>query len=178
MYLDIGGTFQTLATLTKGHFFGEGALLKGKSARRGANVMAVTYTLIYALHVDEMHRVLVHYPKVMAMIASIGAEREVATEEAAAMATAREPPSTAMAIVSSNGITSSPAVVGEDPTERDPTSGDLPERDPTTRAGSLFERTSRSADKNIHTMTTHTPSVWGFGARSAHQGTDDLRAVA
>ena len=29
-----------------------------------------------------------------------------------------------------------------------------------------------SADKNIHTMTTPTPSVWGFGARSAHQGND------
>ena len=47
VYLDVGETFQTLATLGSGQFFGEGALLKGKSARRGANVSAVTYSLIY-----------------------------------------------------------------------------------------------------------------------------------
>ena len=58
VYLDVGETFQTLATLGSGQFFGEGALLKGKSARRGANVSAVTYSLIYSLHVDEMQKML------------------------------------------------------------------------------------------------------------------------
>ena len=37
----------------------------------------------------------------------------------------------------------------------------------------MSERTSRSADKNIHTMTTPHERVWGFGARSAQQGTDE-----
>ena len=87
VYFEVEETVQTLASLGSGQFFGEGALLKGKSARRGANVSAVTYSLIYSLHVDEMHKILPRYPKVMGTIASIAAEREAATETAAATAT-------------------------------------------------------------------------------------------
>ena len=108
VYLDVGETFQTLATLGSGQFFGEGALLKDKSARRGANVSAVTYSLIYSLHVDEMQKMLPRYPKVMSTIEQIAAEREAATETAAATATARKPSSKAITIVSPNGIATSP----------------------------------------------------------------------
>ena len=57
---------QILATLCAGDFFGEGALLKGKSARRSASISAIQYSLIYSLHVDEMSAALAHHPKVRA----------------------------------------------------------------------------------------------------------------
>ena len=79
VYLDFGANVQQLAQLASGQFFGEGALLKGKSARRGANVSALAYSLIYSLHVDEMNKMLVRYPKVMETIEKIAAEREAAT---------------------------------------------------------------------------------------------------
>lgn len=79
VYLQIGDRVQQLATLNSGNFFGEGALLKGKSARRGASVSAISYSLIYALHVDDMTKMLPRYPKVHETISKIASDREAAT---------------------------------------------------------------------------------------------------
>lgn len=84
VFLDMAESVQHLATLGSGQFFGEGALLKGKSARRAANVSAISYSLIYSLHVDEMGKLLPRYPKVRARIEAVATEREAATCEVAA----------------------------------------------------------------------------------------------
>jgi len=76
VYLKHGTQVQPLATLTTGNFFGEGALLKGRSARRAANVCSTTYSLIYSLHVEAMSGVLPRYPKVQETIAAIAEQRE------------------------------------------------------------------------------------------------------
>jgi len=67
---------QQLATLSTGSFFGEGALLKGTSARRAANVSAVSYSLIYSLHVEALAMLLARYPKVRGTIEEIALKRE------------------------------------------------------------------------------------------------------
>ena len=79
VYLKYADTVQQLAVLQAGNFFGEGALLKGKSARRGANVSAITYSLVYSLHVDDMSKLLPRYPKVQRTIQKIAADRDEAT---------------------------------------------------------------------------------------------------
>jgi len=70
-YLKHGTQVQPLATLTTGNFFGEGALLKGRSARRAANVCSTTYSLIYSLHVEEHIDKLFDRPKTSSLAASI-----------------------------------------------------------------------------------------------------------
>jgi len=77
---DVEGGRNVLATLVAGNFFGEGALLRGTAARRGAYVAAVTYSLIYSLHVEEMNEMLLRYPSVMDTITAIGAHREAETK--------------------------------------------------------------------------------------------------
>ena len=57
VYISHGDDTQQLATLGTGSFFGEGALLKGKAAKRAANVSSVSYSLIFSLHVDAMNKV-------------------------------------------------------------------------------------------------------------------------
>ena len=57
VYLVKGDAKHELASLDAGDFFGEGALLKGKSARRNAFVGATTYSLVYSLHVESMNGV-------------------------------------------------------------------------------------------------------------------------
>ena len=70
---------QELATLGPATVFGEGALLKGKSALRAATVVAASYSLIYALHVDAMNSILRRYPGVKAKIEEVAVERERST---------------------------------------------------------------------------------------------------
>ena len=79
VYLQYDKQIQPLASLASGQFFGEGALLKGKGAVRGASVKAVAYSLIYSLHVDAVNQLLTHHPKVMQTIEAIAHEREEAT---------------------------------------------------------------------------------------------------
>ena len=79
VYLTYDQAQQELARLGAGDFFGEGALLKGRSAKRNAYISALEYSLIYSLHVDNMTEVLQRYPAVMATIANIAKGREEAT---------------------------------------------------------------------------------------------------
>jgi CRP-like cAMP-binding protein len=74
-YIEFGDARQELAVLRVGQFFGEGALLRGKSALRSASVRALTYSLVYSLHVDAMSSILPRYPDVHASIANIERER-------------------------------------------------------------------------------------------------------
>jgi hyperpolarization activated cyclic nucleotide-gated potassium channel 1 len=76
VYLDFGEARKELAVLCVGQFFGEGALLKGKSAHRTAWVSAITYALIYSLHVDAMNSILPRFPSVYAKIHRIAQDRE------------------------------------------------------------------------------------------------------
>ena len=71
-----GSEMREVALLTSNDFFGEGALLKGKSAKRNATVAAASYSLVYSLHVDAMHSILPRYPLVGLHIQQIADKRE------------------------------------------------------------------------------------------------------
>ena len=70
-----------LARLTKGNFFGEMAILSGPG-RRGANIRAVVYSIVYSLHRDSMASILNDFPKVKASIENTASRRERMTRAA------------------------------------------------------------------------------------------------
>ena len=81
-----------VARLSSNDFFGEGALLKGKSAKRNATVVAVSYSLVYSLHVDAMHSILPRYPLVGLHIQQIAERRERESAKVSARPAARPAP--------------------------------------------------------------------------------------
>ena len=70
-----------LAVLHEGNFFGEGVILKGAYARRGASAMAKVHSILYTLHCERVDAILVNYPTVRANIEQIARDRDAANAE-------------------------------------------------------------------------------------------------
>lgn len=104
VYLKHATHIQPLATLNSGDFFGEGALLKGRSARRMAFVKSTTYSLIYSLHVEATNRLLTRYPLVQAAIAIIAAQRDEETKTKSTRMYGNAPPRAHLAGTSDLGV--------------------------------------------------------------------------
>ena len=88
-----------LATLLSGNFFGEGVLLHGQHARRGASAKAVVHSVLYSLDVERVDPILENAPAIKAKIARIAAERDLETQQrdaakASECAPAEPPPPT------------------------------------------------------------------------------------
>lgn len=70
-----------LATLTEGNFFGEGVMLKGAFARRGASARAKMHSIIYTLHCERVDAILENYPAVRNNIELIAKDRDAANKD-------------------------------------------------------------------------------------------------
>ena len=83
IFLNRGETNELeLARLIAGDFIGEGALLRGSHARRGAYASAVYYSILYSLDADRVDMILENYPDVRKTIADIARQRSEANAAA------------------------------------------------------------------------------------------------